>query len=312
MTEKAEDGVRIYRVGPEREENSLVSLLLDLRGDESPKTIALDPAEYDLFAEYMAEVEKGRIVIPPDDIDTSDYFEPYNAFVPNNTRLVSAGEAVLRFEPRADEIGYGASRTWSPLNIYGSFEMENVTVIGHNCRYCLHNDDHGKYLGARQVYRRCRFLYRLSDCDAKGRILGRNNTVGFGIYSGSEHRFEDCTIIFEGPGDYSAYYGHSWSQRTVGDGRDAKIVLENCDIQATDPANRRVVRLQTLPVGLPGRVVTTIENCRINGELQFHAYRPGAGQHFDVTFLKTKRIPVNHLVPEGAEVRDPYTVKYRE
>ena len=40
------------------------------------------------------------------------------------------------FSALEDAITLGASHTWSPLNIYGNFEMENITVIGHNCRYC--------------------------------------------------------------------------------------------------------------------------------------------------------------------------------
>ncbi len=305
---ETENGREIYRVGPERENASFVSLLLDLKGNRNPKTIVLDAAEYDLFAEYMAEVEKGRIVIPPDDIRSPDYFEPYNAFVPDNTRLVSFGEAHLRFEPEKDAITLGASRTWSPLNIYGNFEMENITVIGHNCRYCLHNDDHGKIPGARQVYRNCRFVYRLSDKDAEGRLLGFNNTIGFGISRGSTHLFEDCEILFDGEGNHSAYYGHSWSR--AGAPETAFILLKNCVIHAADPTNNRVIRLQTLPVGVSGKVVTKVEGCHVNGEMQFHLYRPGASQHFDVTFLKTNRVPVNYLTADGAEPQDPYTVKF--
>ncbi len=298
---------RIYRVGPDKEYTSFVSLLLDLKGNEEPKTIELDPTEYDIFAEYMAEVEKGRIVIPPDDIKSPDYFEPYNAFVPNNTRIISDGNAVLRFTPDPDRITFGASRTWSPLNIYGSCELENLTVIGKNCRYCLHNDDHGKYPGARQIYRNCRLEYLLSECDGAGRMLGFNCTVGFGISWGSEHLFEDCEIYFNGAGNHSAYYGHSWTR--PGSPETASIRLKNCVIHASDPSNNRVLRFQTIPANLPARVDVKIENCRLNGALQFHLYTPGAIQHFDVTILKSDHVPVNLMTSDGKEGQNPFPVK---
>ena len=302
----AEQGMTVYRVGAGREHESLVSLLLDLAGDETPKAILIDTGEYDLFREYLAEVEKGRIVIPPDDIRASDYFKSYNAFVPNNTKIRGLGEVILNFTPARDEITYGASRTWSPLNVYGSVLMENLTVVCKNGRYCLHNDDHNLYPGAVQIYRNCRFLYLHSDKDETGRLLGFNNAVGFGVDHGSTHVFEDCEIFFDGPGDHSAYYGHNSGR---GDGT-AHILLKNCYIHASDEKNKRVIRFQTLARGKINKVIAKIENCAVNGGLTLNMYYPDSIQNFEVTYFKTPEMPVDRTIAEGGTVEDPFTIRY--
>ena len=302
-----EQGLTVYRVGKEREHKSFVSLLLDLAGDESPKAILIDGGEYDLFREYTAEVEKGRIVIPPDDIRASDYFKSYNAFVPNNTKIRGLGDVIFSFEPKKDEISYGASRTWSPLNVYGSVEMENITVICKNARYCLHNDDHNLYPGSVQIYRNCRFEYKLSDKDDQGRLLGFNNAIGFGIDIGSTHVFEDCEIFFNGKGDHSAYYGHN-SGRGKG---TSHILLKNCYIHASDETNKRVIRFQTLAREQKiNQVTAKIENCAVNGGLTLNLYHPDSVQNFQVIYFKTPKMPVDRTIAEGGEIQDPFEIQY--
>ena len=295
----------VYYVGKNRQYRSFVSLLLDLKGNENPKTIYLDEGEYDLFAEYTAERKTGRIVVPLDTITSPDYFEPYNAFVPNHTRVVGVGEVTLRFTPSANEITYGASRTWSPLNVYGNVMFENLTVIGKNCRYCLHNDDHGKYTGAYQYYKNVKLEYQLSEKDSQGRLLGFNNTVGFGISNKSVHLFEDCEIYFNGDGNHSAYYGHGPSNIA-----SSTIVLRNCYVHASDETNDRVIRLQTLSTGTPGKIMTLIDNCRVNGKLYFNQYHAESIQSFAVFFRNTEHMKIVHSNSEDGAIRDPYKVQY--
>lgn len=295
----------VFYVGATREHKSLVSLLLDLKNDRKKKTIYIDEGTYDLFAEYRAELYTGRIVTPPDTIASGTYFSPYNAFVPDNTRVVGVGEVTLQFTPKSNEISYGASRTWSPLNVLGNAMIENIRVLGKNCRYCLHNDDHNKYPGAYQYYKNVRMEYQLSDILSDGRRLGFNNTVGYGINTDSVHLYEDCEIYFNGDGNHSAFYGHDPSTNQ-GEGL---IYLKNCHIYASDETNNRVIRLQTLSRGTAGHVITTIENCRVNGGLTLHLYYEDSVQSYAVTFRGTEKMKVNPLVASGGTFRNPYLVK---
>ena len=110
-------------MGPTRKHTSLTRLSLELSGDESEKTIYVDAGIYDIFREYR----QAGIPTPPDDVTASDYFT-CNAFLPLNTRLISIGNVQLRFAPAPDEITYGESRTWSPLNILGACHIENIEI----------------------------------------------------------------------------------------------------------------------------------------------------------------------------------------
>ena len=297
----------VYYVGPTRTYTSLTTLLLDLANHTEQKTIIIDEGTYDIFSEYMAEVnaDTHRITIPPDNIESSDYFGTYNAFVPNNTKIIGRGNVVLQFTPLASEITYGASRTWSPLNIYGSVEIENVTVLGHNCRYCLHNDDHNAYPNSTQRYKNCRFRYTYSDTDSSDQLLGFNNTIGFGIQANSTHVFEDCEIYIDSPDvSRSAYYGHDSAT-----GNNGRLILKNCRIYSSKIDSEKVIRLQTLTHNLTGHVQALFENCYINGGLQLALNYNNSIQSFETTFVNCNKVPVDRTIPSGTIV-DPYTVKW--
>lgn len=296
----------VYYVGPTRDYTSLVELLLDLEGDTEKKTIYIDEGEYDIFREYDLQVAVDRIVIPPDDITSGNYFGKYNAFVPHNTRIIGQGKVTLRFTPTVDEISYGASRTWSPLNILGSVMIENVTVLGKNCRYCLHNDDHNKYMGSKQYYKNCRFIYELCDKDDNGRLLGFNNTIGYGVNTNSVHVFDQCEIYFDGEGDHSAFYGHNPSGTRPGEG---EILLTRCHIHASDETNKRVIRLQTLSKDVAGHVVTTIDRCKVNGGLTLNCYYAESIQSYEVTYFHTAHQPVDRTGKVDI-IEDPYEIHY--
>ena len=302
----------VYYVGASRKDKSLVSLLLDLVGNENQKTIFIDAGEYDIFAEYMAEVKAGRIAVPADTIGSATYMEVpgsdkwYNAFVPNNTTIYGLGSVTLRFTPDKDAITYGESRVWSPLNIFGSVELYNLNVLVKNGRYCLHNDDHNRYPGSTQYYYNCRFEYQLSDTNADGKLLGFNSTIGFGINDDSTHYFEKCEMIFDGEGNHGVFYGHDASKGN----KCAWMYLKDCKLHATDPSNNRVIRLQTLSKNVKDRpVYVTVQNCEVNGGLQFNMYYAESIQSFAVVYRGTPEMPVSRSNNEGS-VKDPYTVKY--
>ena len=308
------DGEEEYHVGTGQQYTSFTSLLLDLAGNNRQKVIYIHDGEYDMFAEYLAEINAGRLTIPPDDVQPPDYFGTYNAFVPNNTRIVGLGNVTLKMTPTvaqlesmstdAGKTGYGASRTWSPLNIYGSVEIENITVKGHNCRYCLHNDDHNAFANAKQHYKNVRFQYEKSDVNSAGHLLGYNITIGFGIQAGSTHIFEDCEIYMDTDGHDSAYYGHDGSSS-----KDGTLILKNCRIYSSNFSNSVVIRLQTLATA-QGKVNALFENCYMNGGVRLAMYYASSPQNFDVTFTNCNKLPVSRTIAGGGTIVDPYTVKW--
>ena len=144
---------KVYYVGRDREYKSITKLFLMLANDDSEKTIYIDSGEYDIFREY----KEAGIDSPPDDVDVSDYMR-YNAFLPINTSLIGVGNVLLRFSPHKDEITYGESRTWAPLNILGGCHVENIEIYCKNGRYCIHDDAHNEYKNSVHFYKhvRCR------------------------------------------------------------------------------------------------------------------------------------------------------------
>ena len=194
--------MNIYYVGPEREHKSITKLFLELKDDVSEKTIYLDPGTYDIFREY----KEVNMPSPPDDITAGVYFE-YNAFLPFNTRLIGIGNVLLRFAPAPEEITYGESRTWSPLNIIGACHIENIMIYCKNGRYCIHDDGHNREKNTIHTYKHVRCTYELSDIK-DGRRLGFNSTIGNGMAQGAKFEFADCTFEFVGGGNYPAFYTH--------------------------------------------------------------------------------------------------------
>lgn len=296
------ENAAVFTVGSGLTYESLTSLLIDIKDVTYNKIIYIQPGEYDIFAEYLAEVSDGRLTVPSDDITPSDYFYPYNAFVPNNTKIIGLGNVSLVMSPDASDVTLGESHAWSPLNVLGSVEIENLTVIGHNCRYCLHNDDHNANPGAKQIYRNCRFLYTFSDLK-DGNRLGYNIAVGFGIQKGATHIFEDCEIYTDTPGNQSAYYGHDGSSYSNG-----KIILRNCNIHSSNFSNDRVIRLQSISE-TQGLIDVRIENCYLNGGLTLDIYTSDALQNFNTTLINTNKVPVSRDIPSGT-ITDIYPVTW--
>ena len=297
-------GEKEYHVGTGYAYTSLHALLYDLKNDVSKKVIYLHDGTYDIFAEYKAEITAGHMTEPPDTVVTSDYLQ-YSIFVPSGTRIVGLGNVTLKMTPEAEDVTIGESYMWSPLNISGSVELENLIVLGHNCRYCMHNDDHGAVPQAHQHYKNCRFIYTWSD-EKNGTRLGYNNTIGFGLSNGSTHTFDDCEIVFDGPGNHSAYYGHENNS-----GKNGTLILRNCIIRATDFTNNRVIRLQTLGTG-SGYVRAYFEGCYVNGGLQLDLYNSESRNNFEATFVNCNKLPVSRYRSSAPSVAvtDPYTVRW--
>ena len=271
----------IYYVGPQREHKSLTRLFLELKEDDREKTIYVDPGTYDMFAEY----KEAKIPSPPDDVSSPDYFT-YNAFLPLNTRLIGIGNVLLRFAPSRDEITYGESRTWSPLNILGACHIENIEIYCKNGRYCIHDDSHNKYKNTVHSYKHVRCTYELSDCK-DGQLLGFNQTIGNGMAQGTKFEFDSCTFRFLGSGNHAAFYTHESGKD---DPENApSLIFRNC-LFLGNPNSDRVLRLQNLATA-PLRIQTRLESCVLVGGIHLTIYKETSAQHYDVTLINSGNPP---------------------
>ena len=287
---------QIYYVGPTREHKSITKLFLELKDNYFKKIIYIDEGTYDMFREY----KDAGIPTPPDDVESPDYFT-YNAFLPPNTALIGVGNVRLEFNPKADEITYGESRTWSPLNIEGECYIENLEIYCKNGRYCIHDDGHNKFQGTTHYYKNVRTVYEYSDLDSQGRRLGFNNTIGNGIAQGAKFVFEDCHFEFKGSDKNSAFYTHESGSQP---GPQSYLTFINCTFLG-GPGNARTVRLQNLATANI-RVETTFENCTIEGGIYLTIYKDTSAQHFDVTLINSGNPP--QMIDDMANNRYPIKV----
>lgn len=285
----------VYRVGPDRAFKSLTRLFLALAGDESEKTILVDPGTYDIFSEYR----EAGIPPPPDDVASPDYFA-YNAFLPCNTKLIGIGNVRLMFAPDPEQITYGESRTWSPLNILGACHIENIEIFCKNGRYCIHDDSHNQYQNTVHYYKHVRCVYELSDI-RDGRRLGFNNTVGNGMAQGTKFEFEDCTFQFVGGGDHSAFYTHEGG--SANGENSPSLIFRNCLFLGSED-NNRVLRLQNLAKA-DLHIHTRLESCCLVGGIYLTIYCETSAQHFDVTLINSGNPPQKI----DREAENPYPIK---
>ncbi len=266
----------VYHVGPTREHQSLTALFWELRDDQTKKTIYVDEGVYDIFKEYK---ELG-VTSPPDDVTSPDYFD-YNVFLPVDTNLIGIGNVRLEFAPAADEITYGESRTWSPLNILGACYIENLEIYCKNGRYCIHDDSHNAYQNSVHYYHNVRCTYEYGDMIDGERRLGFNNTIGNGMAQGTLFMFENCVFRMEGSSSHSAFYTHETGSSNPENA--PTLIFKNCQFYG-GRGNSRTVRLQNLAT-TDLHILTTFENCQIEGGIYLTIYRDSSAQHYDVTLI---------------------------
>lgn len=272
-------GEEVYYVGGESEHQSLTGLFYELKDNTNPKTIYVNPGEYDIFAEYKAL----NIPSPPDDVSSSDYLNRC-VFVPANTKLIGIGNVKLTYDPAKSETTKGEARTWSPLSVRYACHIENVDIYCHYGRYCIHDDSHNATddQGVSHVYKNVHCVYDFSADD-----YGFNETIGFGFSQKNNIVFEDCTFIYNetedaGSKNKSAFYGHGASGSQT-ENESPTINIKNCIFIAGETSTQ-AFRLQSLNTS-PLRIKTRVDNTYIDGQSYLTIYDNSRKQAFDVEFL---------------------------
>lgn len=192
IKEAKSDLEKTYTVGSDGDFESFTEMLVGLSSDDRKKTVYIMPGVYDIFeemggAEWMATV------------DTSKNWRALSNVVPPNTKIIGIGDVVLSWNPTDAEIINGDHAfLFSPLNLSGSCEIENISIECSNCRYGIHDEASGlaQFNGITRKLKNVRIIYTPSTYGAK-------YAYGAGHNKNSKYEFDNCL--------FSAGYGTSWS-----------------------------------------------------------------------------------------------------
>jgi hypothetical protein len=237
---------KVYTVGVGKDYETFTACIRDLKDDATPKTIYIDSGIYDMYEEMGgAEFIDS---IPDDETQWRNVCD----IVPPNTTVIGIGYVEFRYDPEY----YTATSTnlISPLNIAGgNITIENIRVIGKNCRYAIHDDGSGDNDSVTHIYKNV-------VCNKIGG--GYSQSFGSGIGKRCSIEFYGCEIL----SNRIAFSVHNQWYATLG-----RIVFENCVIIG----NAGDVRLSSLssrdttqPIGVTIRnsKVSTISYTNEDGE----------------------------------------------
>ena len=244
----------------------------DLANDSTPKTVYIYDGVYDIYeeiggAEFVESVDPltadWKVVIP---------------VIPPNTKLIGCGNVTLTFNPPAEVIGSNEkAAVFSPLNVCGNAEIENIEIICTNCRYAIHDESEGVAENDDTVHK-----YKNVRAKKTFGTYGHQKVFAAGVGARSRWEFESCS--FEGDTEciWSAH-----STRSV-ELDLASIILNNCVMVSSisNPSTRTLIRFETGQYHLATRNIAKLNNCYSNGKVQLTGTASGTTrQVWDVTLL---------------------------
>ena len=218
-----------------------IDVIKYLENDTSKKTIYINSGIYDLFEEFGGSAYAQTI--------TSDMtMAESNPIIPINTKVVGLGYVELRFTPTQEEIGETASIKLSPINIQGSVELENLTIIGDNCRYCIHDESGSnvEFTGSIKKYKNI----HLKKTQSSG--YGFQQAYGCGFDKDFYFEFDNC--VFEGI--------IAFSMHNRGEGTNNIVIKNSAFISSGDNVSMR------FGVDWTQHNLVYINNCYINNDVK--------------------------------------------
>lgn len=203
--------------------------------------------------------------------------------VPNNVSLVGTGQkdrTIIKMEIPSNWLPATISRV-APIANMGNGDLKNITVIGRNCRYTVHDDY--AYPNAKKLIKNCTFK-KLSG-------LGNSQAWGEGYGSGMEFIFEDVEFITEY--NQASYSTHNNLNHTKGSYHKFK----NCKF--INNGGYFGIRFITLNSGQIEKV--DMENCYIDGIIKFEEIEPGVGCRYDFTKVASTEVPILIDATDGSQ-----------
>lgn len=218
-------------IGAGQEYTSFTRWCLDYENDYSKK-IAHLRGDFDIFKEYQ-DAEMPVMSDTSSENPSTGYWW-YNAKLPNNSKIVGDGNVTIYYTPTPEQVGLKQSQCVSPINTTGNNELENVTVICGNGRYCIHDDTLGisSYFNTRIRMKNVRCI-KLPREQKDGQYLGYSNVYGAGWDCGKVYEFVNC--YFENKTSNRAFYGHTRGKDITSITQSPQITMRNCIFNTSNP-----------------------------------------------------------------------------
>lgn len=249
----------VYHVGAKRENSSLMELFSKLKNDVSDKIIYIDGGVYDIFDEVGGETFVNSIT-------DSQSWEDVSVFIPQNTKIVGIGNVVLKFTPTAEQITPRASYLLSPLNGLGSYEIENITIIAENCRYCIHDESRNShaYDGSIKKFKnvKCYKTYNPSIGYGTAFACGFNDKTSFYFYN---CLFKSNSLPFS---------VHNYSKNVPSNNDSTHVYIDSCQFINTGDRVNYALRFGNLNY-LQEDIKIDILNSYINKNIYLYAEASG-------------------------------------
>lgn len=236
---------------------------------EKPYELRLDEGTYNLLSMYtQAEIENTTFV---------------GFVVPDYVSIVGTGQkekTILKMEIPETWLPATIARV-APVAYQGNGGLENLTVIGRNCRYTVH-DDYG-YPDAKKYLKNCTFK--------KLAGLGNSQAWGEGSFSGMEFTFEDCEFITEySQAPYSSHNNTAFAKPTIHRFKNCKFI---------NNGGYFGIRFITLNSGQTEAL--HFEGCYIDGLMKFEEYEAGVGCRYDLFMTGCSEIPILIDATDGSQ-----------
>ncbi len=200
-----------YYVGPGRDFTTFTQMLTELQNNVNEKTVYIMPGVYDIFAE-----KGGAEYIQS--VDTSANWRDVCELVPANTKIIGIGKVILKWTPSDTEIiDNDHAFLFSPLNVSGSCEIENINIECKNCRYGIHDETSG-----RAIYDGAKHIYKNVHVKCLESTYGAAYAYGAGHNKNMVLEFINC--VFE------SHYGVPWSSHDwpASENEKSTFTFQNC------------------------------------------------------------------------------------
>lgn len=210
--ENIEDKEQIFYVDHsgstyENHYTSVIDCFNAIKNLEGHKKVYIYHGTYDIYEEMGGDNYFSQFTGDEEDYTT---LQPFL----DDIEIIGLGNVIFNFS-MPSSIPSAVRFFFSPLNLRGNFYIENLTINGTNCRYCIHDESSSKYPNTVHEYKNIR-------CYKKG----GSQAVGCGYSNSTILKIEDC--IFEAEKSEAYSYHAKYGMNTVISNSVFKGPASNC------------------------------------------------------------------------------------
>lgn len=181
-----------YEVGTGKTYSSLTSCLRALKDDSSEKVIDIYGGTYDILDEMGGSDFLSTLT-------GSEHWYDVCDIIPPNTTLLGHGNVIIKMEIPASTPNAIATLL-SPINMQGTAALKNLTILGSNCRYCVHPEG-SKFPEFDNAH------WLIEDCyiEKTNTALGTDNAIACGLNNGVLFNIRNSVIKSSSTGAFSMH-----------------------------------------------------------------------------------------------------------